>query len=141
MDNFIEFISFPLVHDHRGNLVFLQSGILPFEMKRIYYLFDVPNSASRGGHSHLEQHEILVALSGSFEVILDNGKEKTSVILNKPEVGLLIKNGVWRDLQKFSAGAVCLVISSGIYIEEDYIREYDVFLASKNETTLPRIIT
>ena len=131
MASFIEFISFPVIEDHRGNLAFIQNTHLPFEMKRIYYLFDVPSSSFRGGHSHKEQNKILIALSGSFDVVLDNGVQRTIVTLNKPNVGLHIKNGIWRELQNFSSGSVCLVVASDDFNEDDYIRDYEEFLASK----------
>ena len=127
----IQLINFPVVEDVRGNLAFIQNDILPFEFKRIYYLFDVPSTAFRGGHSHINQHEILIALSGSFEVVLDDGLEKRTVLLNKPNMGLPIGTGIWRELQNFSSGAVCLVIASDVFDEADYIRDYDVFLGSK----------
>jgi dTDP-4-dehydrorhamnose 3,5-epimerase-like enzyme len=127
----IQLINFPVVEDVRGNLAFIQNDILPFEFKRIYYLFDVPSTAFRGGHSHINQHEILIALSGSFEVVLDDGLEKRTVLLNKPNMGLPIGTGIWRELQNFSSGAVCLVIASDVFDEADYIRDYDVFLESK----------
>jgi dTDP-4-dehydrorhamnose 3,5-epimerase-like enzyme len=100
-------------------------------MKRVYYLYDVPSDAYRGGHAHIEQLEFLVALSGSFEVILDDGTSKKSITLNKPNKGLLIPTGMWRELENFSSGAVCLVIASGEFDESDYIREYDQFKLSK----------
>lgn len=131
MLNDIQFLNFPVVEDTRGNLAFIQNDILPFEFKRIYYLFDVPSTAFRGGHSHIDQHEILIALSGSFEVVLDDGLEKKAVVLNKPNIGLHIGTGIWRELQNFSSGAVCLVIASDIFDEADYIRDYSVFLDSK----------
>lgn len=131
MLNEIQFINFPVVEDIRGSLAFIQNDILPFEFKRIYYLFDVPSTAFRGGHSHIEQHEILIALSGSFEVVLDNGFEKRTIILNKPNLGLPISTGIWRELQNFSSGAICLVLASDVYEESDYIRDYDEFLVSK----------
>ena len=131
MLNDIQFINFPVIEDVRGNLAFIQNDVLPFEFKRIYYLFDVPSTAFRGGHSHINQDEILIALSGSFEVVLDNGQEKKTVLLNKPNVGLLINTGIWRELQNFSSGAVCLVLASDVFDEADYIRDYDKFLESK----------
>jgi dTDP-4-dehydrorhamnose 3,5-epimerase-like enzyme len=131
MLNDIQFLNFPVVEDVRGNLAFIQNDILPFEFKRLYYLFDVPSTAFRGGHSHINQHEILIALSGSFEVVLDDGFEKRTVLLNKPNMGLPIETGIWRELQNFSSGAVCLVIASDVFDESDYIRDYDVFLDSK----------
>lgn len=127
----IQFINFPVVEDVRGNLAFIQNDVLPFEFKRIYYLFDVPSTAFRGGHSHINQHEILIALSGSFEVVLDDGFEKRTILLNKPNMGFPIGTGIWRELQNFSSGAVCLVIASDVFDESDYIRDYDVFLDSK----------
>jgi dTDP-4-dehydrorhamnose 3,5-epimerase-like enzyme len=131
MLNEIQFINFPVVEDVRGNLAFIQNDILPFEFKRIYYLFDVPSNAFRGGHSHINQNEILIALSGSFEVVLDDGLDKKTVLLNKPNVGLPIGTGIWRELQNFSSGAVCLVIASDVFDEDDYIRDYEEFLDSK----------
>lgn len=131
MFNEIQFINFPVVNDVRGNLAFIQNDILPFEFKRIYYLFDVPSTAFRGGHSHINQDEILIALSGSFEVVLDDGMKKKTILLNKPNIGLPIATGIWRELQNFSSGAVCLVIASDVFDEADYIRDYDEFLKSK----------
>jgi len=129
--NDIQYINFPVIEDTRGNLAFIQNDILPFEFKRIYYLFDIPSNAYRGGHSHINQLQILIALSGSFEVILDDGIEKKTILLNKPNIGLLIPTGIWRELQNFSSGAVCLVIASDIFDETDYIRDYKDFLKSK----------
>jgi dTDP-4-dehydrorhamnose 3,5-epimerase-like enzyme len=131
MLNDIQLINFPVVEDVRGNLAFIQNDVLPFEFKRIYYLFDVPSTAFRGGHSHINQHEILIALSGSFEVVLDDGAEKKTFLLNKPNVGLPIATGIWRELQNFSSGAVCLVVASDVFDESDYIRDYEAFLDSK----------
>lgn len=129
--NQIKLIKIPVVEDIRGNLGFIQNDILPFELKRIYYLFDVPSTAFRGGHSHINQHEILIALSGSFEVILNDGFEKKNIFLNKPNVGLHIPTGIWRELQNFSSGSVCLVMASDVFQEEDYIRDFNLFLESK----------
>lgn len=119
------------IKDERGTLSVIEKDVLPFEMKRVYYLYDVPSDAYRGGHAHIDQSEFLVALSGSFEVILDDGNYKQNIILNKPNKGLLIPTGVWRELENFSSGAVCLVIASGEFDESDYIRDYDAFLLSK----------
>jgi dTDP-4-dehydrorhamnose 3,5-epimerase-like enzyme len=131
MFNHIQLINFPVIEDVRGNLAFIQNDVLPFEFKRIYYLFDVPSNAFRGGHSHINQHEILIALSGSFEVVLDDGTEKKTFLLNKPNIGLHITTGIWRELQNFSSGAVCLVIASDVFEEADYVRDYEDFLDSK----------
>lgn len=127
----ISLLKIPVVEDLSGNLAFVQKDILPFEFKRVYYLFDVPSSAFRGGHSHIEQHEVLIALSGSFEVTVNDGTNKTSYILNKPNVGLHLPKGIWRELENFSSGAVCLVFASDIFTESDYIRDYNDFLSSK----------
>lgn len=127
----ISVLKIPVVEDLSGNLAFIQNGVLPFEFKRVYYLFDVPSSAFRGGHSHIEQHEVLIALSGSFEVTVNDGKDKKSYLLNKPNVGLYLPKGIWRELENFSSGAVCLVLASDVFDETDYIRDYETFLNSK----------
>lgn len=113
--------------DGRGNLSVIEKEVLPFEIKRVYYLYDVPSDSSRGGHAHKELKQFLVALSGSFDVVLDNGKRRRSITLNRPNKGLLIPSGVWRELENFSAGAVCLSLVSAEYDEADYIREYEKF--------------
>lgn len=123
----IDIIDIPRITDPRGNLAVIEKDTLPYEVKRVYYLYDVPSDAYRGGHSHKECLEFLVALSGSFEVVLDDGTSKKRVTLNKPNKGLLIPTGVWRELENFSSGAVCLVLASEEYEEADYIREYEVF--------------
>ncbi|MCF6130691.1 sugar 3,4-ketoisomerase [Flavobacterium wongokense] len=120
------------VHDTRGNLSVIQGDALPFEMKRVYYLYDIPSGGRRGGHSHKECQELLVALSGSFDVIINDGSEQKTVTLNKPNIGLLIPNGLWRELENFSSGSVCLVLASAIFEEEDYIRNFDDYKLSKN---------
>lgn len=120
------------VHDTRGNLSVIQGDAIPFEMKRIYYLYDIPSGGRRGGHSHKNCQELLVALSGSFDVILNDGKEQKTVTLNKPNVGLLIPNGIWRELENFSSGSVCLVLASAVFEEEDYIRNFADYILSKN---------
>lgn len=125
-------LSVPKIEDPRGNLSVIENNVIPFEMKRVYYLYDVPSGAERGGHSHKEQHEFLVALSGSFDVILHDGQHEKVVTLNKPFEGLLICNGIWRELKNFSSGAVCLVIASAVFEEDDYIRTFADFLQSKH---------
>jgi hypothetical protein len=124
-------INIPKIEDPRGNLSVIENDVVPFEIKRVYYLYDVPSGAERGGHSHINQKEFLVALSGSFDVILDDGISIETVSLNKPFQGLLISNGIWRELKNFSSGAVCLVVASDVFIEEDYIRDYQEYLTSK----------
>ncbi len=125
-------IDIPKIIDEkgRGNLAVIEKDVIPFDIKRVYYLFDIPSDAYRGGHAHIKQLEFLVALSGSFEVILDNGITKDKIMLNKPDKGLLIPRATWRELENFSAGSVCLVLTSGEYEEADYIRDYKTFLSS-----------
>lgn len=125
-------INIPKIEDPRGNLSVIEKEVVPFEIKRVYYLYDVPAGAERGGHAHIAQQEFLVALSGSFNVILNDGKEEKTITLNKPFEGLLIGSGIWRELKNFSSGSVCLVIASDVFKEEDYIRDFDVFLKAKN---------
>ena len=124
-------VSIPKIEDPRGNLSVIENDVIPFKIKRVYYLYDVPSGAERGGHSHKEQQEFLVALSGSFDVILNDGNHQKTVTLNKPFEGLLITNEIWRELKNFSSGAVCLVIASDVFSEDDYIREFQDFLESK----------
>jgi WxcM-like, C-terminal len=124
-----EWITIPKIEDYRGNIAVLEKDTLPFEMKRVYYLFDVPSTAKRGGHAHKAQLELLIPLSGSFDVVLKNGTTQQTVTLNKPDKGLLIKANTWRELENFSSGSVCLVISSGEFLESDYIRDYEDYLS------------
>ncbi|WP_299252817.1 FdtA/QdtA family cupin domain-containing protein [uncultured Lacinutrix sp.] len=132
IDN-VEVINIPKIIDaeRRGNLCVIENDILPYSVERVYYLFDVPSDANRGGHSHIACHELLVALSGSFDVVIKDGKNEKTITLNKPDKGLLIVDGIWRELENFSSGAVCLVLASEVYKEEDYIREYTQFVESK----------
>lgn len=128
----IQLIEIPKIQDRRGNLLVIEGETIPFVSKRVYYLYDVPSGSKRGGHAHIEQQEFLIALSGSFDVILKDGKSTKTVTLNKPNVGLLIVSGIWRELKNFSSGSVCLVLSSDEFKEEDYIREYKKFRLFKD---------
>lgn len=128
----IQLIEIPKIQDRRGNLSVVEGDTIPFLSKRVYYLYDVPSGSKRGGHAHIEQQEFLIALSGSFDVILKDGKNKETITLNKPNVGLLIVSGIWRELQNFSSGSVCLVFSSAEFNEEDYIRDYKKFKLFKD---------
>lgn len=130
--NDVKIIDITKVHDTRGNLSVIQGEAIPFEMKRVYYLYDIPSGGRRGGHSHKNCQELIVALSGSFDVILNDGDQQKSVTLNKPNIGLLIPNGIWRELENFSSGSVCLVLASDVFKEEDYIRNFEDFKLSKN---------
>lgn len=127
MFNF-ELFNIPKISDPRGNISVIEKDTIPFEIKRVYYLYDVPSYSYRGGHAHKEQLEILIAISGSFDVNIDNGKEKKTITLNKPNKGLLIKNGIWRELDNFSSGSICLVLASDYFTEDDYIRDYSTFI-------------
>lgn len=129
----IELISIPKIEDHRGNLSVIEHDVVPFEMKRVYYLYDVPSGAERGGHAHKSLKQFLIALSGSFDVLLNDGTQKKTITLNKPFEGLLINEGIWRELNNFSSGSVCLVIASAVFDEKDYIREFDDFMKYKNK--------
>jgi dTDP-4-dehydrorhamnose 3,5-epimerase-like enzyme len=111
----------------RGNLSVIEKDCLPFKLERVYYLYDVPSGAYRGGHAHKVQQEFLVPLSGSFDVVLNDANGTKKITLNKPDKGLFIGEKVWRELDNFSSGAVCLVLASGVFDESDYIRDYNVF--------------
>jgi dTDP-4-dehydrorhamnose 3,5-epimerase-like enzyme len=119
--------------DRKGNLTVVENGsTLPFDVKRVYYLYDVPGGENRGAHAHKELSQLIVAASGSFTVTLDDGKYKRSFFLNRPYQGLYVKPGMWRDLVDFSSGAVCMVLASDVYIKEDYIRDYNQFIEFRN---------
>ena len=129
--NQIQLIDIPKIQDPRGNLAVIEKDVIPFQIKRVYYLFDVPSNAYRGGHAHKDLYQVLIALSGSFDVILDDGNERKTITLNKPDKGLLIPTGIWRELGNFSSGSVCLVLASEEFDEADYIRDYDAFISMK----------
>lgn len=127
----VKLIHIPKVHDVRGSLAVIEDDCIPFEIKRVYYLYDVPSDAYRGGHAHKKQQSLILALSGSFEVVADDGHQKHRFMLNKPNIGLYIPTDIWREIENFSSGAVCLVLASTDYDESEYIRDYDAFLSSK----------
>lgn len=129
--NDIKLIDIPKIEDRRGNLSVIEKNCIPYEIKRVYYLYDVPSGAYRGGHAHKEQLEFLIALSGSFEVVLKDGENEQKIMLNKPDKGLLIPTGIWRELENFSSGAVCLVLASDVFDEDDYIRNFKSFKSTK----------
>ena len=129
-----EIINLPKFLDARGNLSFVeQENHIPFVIRRTYWLYDVPGGECRGGHAYRENDEFIVALSGSFDVILDDGNVKRSFVLNRPYQALYVKHGIWRDLDDFSSGAVCMVLASEKYDPADYIRDYNDFLAFRKE--------
>lgn len=120
--------------DRKGNITVVENNKdIPFEVRRTYYLYDVPGGESRGAHAHKELSQLIVAASGSFMVTLDDGKVKRSFLLNRPYQGLLVVPGIWRDLDDFSSGSVCLVLASHKYDEADYIRDYNEYLNFKNQ--------
>lgn len=121
--------------ERKGNLTVVENGqTLPFDVKRVYYLYDVPGGECRGAHAHRELEQLMVAASGSFTVTVDDGKSKRSFFLNRPYLGLYIKPGLWRDLSDFSSGSVVMVLASDVYKAEDYIRDYGDFISfKKNE--------
>lgn len=122
-------IDLPKTSDPRGNLTFIEGGRhIPFDIKRVYYLYDVPGGAERGGHGHKALHQLIVAMSGSFDVVLDDGNEKKRFHLNRSYYGLYVCPMIWRELDNFSSGSVCMVLASNLYDEEDYYRDYETFI-------------
>jgi len=127
-------LQLPKIHNRAGNITTLENNIhLPFDVKRVYYLYDVPAGEERGGHAHRELQQIVVAASGAFDVLLNDGTNKKIVHLDRPFIGLHIVPGIWRELLNFSSGAVCLVLASHKYDEKDYIRDYENFKAYKKK--------
>ena len=125
-------IDLPKVHDPRGNLTFVEGGNqIPFDIQRVYYVYDVPGGAERGGHAHKELHEFLIAMSGSFDVLLDDGKNKKRVHMNRSYNGLYICPMIWREIDNFSSGAVLMVLASNKFIEADYLRDYADFMRER----------
>ena len=122
-------IDIPKINNSKGNIGVIENVTIPFEVKRVYYLFDVPSGAKRGGHAHKKLKQVLLAISGSFDVVLKDGKSKETITLNRPDKGLLIENNIWRELENFSSGSVCLVLASEEFSEDDYIRNYKDYLS------------
>jgi dTDP-4-dehydrorhamnose 3,5-epimerase-like enzyme len=126
-------VELPVVHRPEGNLTFIEGGDhVPFEIARVYYLYDVPGGATRGGHAHRELQQLIVATSGSLEVVIDDGSSRKGIKLNRSFVGLYMPAMIWRELVDFSSGSVCMVLASDHYDEADYIRDYDEFRAAAN---------
>lgn len=120
--------------DRKGNLTVVENGkTLPFDVKRVYYLYDIPGGESRGAHAHRNLEQFIIAASGSFKVTLDDGNCKRTFFLNRPYQGLYVKPGMWRDLDDFSSGAICMVLASEVYQKDDYIRDYDIFIDFRNK--------
>ncbi|WP_295482624.1 FdtA/QdtA family cupin domain-containing protein [Accumulibacter sp.] len=123
-------IDLPIINDPRGNLTFVEAGRhIPFDIRRVYYLYDVPGGAERGGHAHKALHQLIIAMSGSFDIHLDDGFAKKTVHMNRSYYGLYVCPMIWREIDNFSSGAVCMVLASNYYDELDYYRDYDQFVA------------
>lgn len=125
-----KFLEFPIIHDPRGNLTFMESSRhIPFDIKRVYYLYDVPGGAHRGGHAHRNLHQVIVAMSGSFDILLDDGSRSRRYHLNRSYYGLYVAPMMWREIDNFSSGSVCMVMASEYFDEDDYFRDYQEFVA------------
>ncbi|MBU3580984.1 WxcM-like domain-containing protein [Polynucleobacter sp. AP-Capit-er-40B-B4] len=123
-------IELPKISDARGNLTFIEANKqVPFQIQRVYYLYDVPNGAERGGHAHLELEQLIIASSGSFDVVIGDGERQKRIHLNRPSFGLYICPYIWRELDNFSSDSVCTVLASRFYDEKDYLREYEDYLS------------
>ncbi|QJD90321.1 WxcM-like domain-containing protein [Duganella dendranthematis] len=124
-------IDLPPRHDQRGNLSVVEGGIhIPFDIRRVYYLYDVPGGSARAGHGHIELQQLFIAMSGSFDVIVDDGYERKKFQLNRSYYGLYVPGMMWREVENFSSGAVCLVMASTLYDPKDYYHDYDEFVAA-----------
>ncbi|HAS88106.1 MAG TPA: hypothetical protein DCS48_02200 [Desulfovibrio sp.] len=135
-----QIIELPKILDNRGNLTFIEnSRHIPFDIKRVYYLYDVPGGETRGGHAHKQLRQYIIAASGSFDVVLDDGKTKTKFSLNRSYYGLYIPTMTWRELENFSSGSVCLVLASEYYDPGDYYYSYDEFIKAVNENEANQI--
>ena len=130
----VKIIDIPKIVDSqgRGKLSVIEKNIIPFDIMRVYYLYDVPSDAYRGGHAHKNLIQFMIPLSGSFEVLVDDGNSKKKIMLNKPNKGLLIPVGIWREMDNFSSGAICMVLASDYFDEGDYFRKYTEFKKFKN---------
>ena len=127
--NNCKIIELPKISDSRGNLTFIEGGQhIPFDIKRVYYLYDIPDESKRGGHAHKELSQLIIAMSGSFDVVLEEGGERKKFHLNCSYQGLYVCPMMWRELHNFSSGAVCMVLASNVYQESDYYRDYNEYL-------------
>ena len=127
-------VDLPKIADPRGNLTFIEGGVhIPFDIQRVYYLYDVPGGAERGGHAHKDLQQLIIAMSGSFDVVLDDGVNKKRVHLNRSYSGLYVCPMIWRELDNFSSGSVCMVLASNKYDEQDYYRDYADFMRGREQ--------
>lgn len=137
MNKSYKIIELPKFLDIRGNLSFVeQNKHIPFEIKRTYWIYDVPGGEARGGHAYKETEEFIISLSGSFDIVIDDGNDKRTITLNRPYYGLYISKGVWREINNFSTNSVALEFASTVYKEDDYIRDYNEYLKLKNDGTI-----
>ncbi len=129
-------VDLPRINDPRGNLTFVESARhIPFDIRRVYYLYDVPGGTERGGHAHKALHQLIIAISGSFDIHLDDGYEKKTIHMNRSYYGLYVCPMIWREIDNFSSGAVCMVLASDYYDELDYYREYAEFISDVNKAS------
>jgi len=129
-----QIIQLPKIHDPRGNLTFIEGGNhILFEIERVYWIYDVPGGEKRGGHAYKRLHELIIAVSGSFDVVLDDGQEKRNFTLNRSYYGLYVPNLIWRSLENFSTNSLCLILASDVYNEDEYIQDYNEFLRGRHE--------
>jgi uncharacterized RmlC-like cupin family protein len=127
-------VELPKIHNVAGNITIIQNGVTqPFNVRRVYYLYDVPGGSDRGGHAHKNLEQLIIAASGSFEVVLDDGTNKKVIELNRPYYALYVKPGIWREIINFSSGAICLVLASEKFDPHDYLRNYQEFIMFRNE--------
>jgi hypothetical protein len=127
-------IDLPKIQDPRGNLTFIEGGNhVPFDIRRVYYLYDVPGGSERGGHAHRGLHQLIIAMSGSFDVVLDDGSNKKRIHLCRSYYGLYVCPMIWRELDNFSSGSVCMVLASNVYDEADYYRDYAEFMKARSK--------
>lgn len=137
MENLLDrckMMDLPKISDPRGNLTFVEGGNhVPFDIKRVYYLYDVPGGSERGGHAHKGLHQLIIAMSGSFDVLLDDGVDKRRVHLSRSYNGLYVCPMIWRELDNFSSGSVCMVLASNVYDESDYYRDYNEYMQARRD--------
>ena len=139
--DYCKIIQLPKISDPRGNLTFIEGGRhIPFDIKRVYYTYDVPGGADRGAHGHKALHQLIIAMSGSFDIVLDDGAQKKRFHLNRSYFGLYVCPMLWRELDNFSSGSVCMVLASNLYDSSDYYRDYEEFLRdAKGNAETPKI--
>lgn len=130
-------VELPKISDPRGNLTFIENGRqIPFDTRRVYYLYDVPGGSERGGHAHKNLHQLIVAISGSFDIHIDDGSIRKTIHLNRSYYGLYVCPMIWREIDNFSSGAVCMVLASDYYDEDDYFRDYNQFIEASGDVKL-----